>query len=332
MAAGVQVSASHAVAVIRRLGSVPSEPTTATRSLHQRVQPAPTPSRHPAVMGSRRASPQRIGGGPVAKRSVALSVFMVAALTAGCAAAAVPSGTVTPAASPIAMASPTVSSPEAPSPSPVDTIPTLPDDQALEAGTYRLARSVVGPRFPPILVTVPDGWLSIRGGWAIKRSRAGEDFDPVAVQFWDVAEIYGHPCQWKGSLFDPGPTVDDLAEALVDVPLRDATQPADVTIDGYDGKYLEWSVPADMKVGEHNGYSDFEGCDVTGDGDRAFFSWTASGQASALYHQAAGQVDRLWIVDVDGARLVIDGTSMPRATSEEIGELHDVVESIRFER
>ena len=45
-----------------------------------------------------------------------------------------------------------------------------------------------------------------------------------------------------------------------------------------------------------------------------------------------GQVDQLWILDIDGARLVIDAFSMPYATSNEREELRAVVESIRFER
>jgi hypothetical protein len=40
----------------------------------------------------------------------------------------------------------------------------------------------------------------------------------------------------------------------------------------------------------------------------------------------------LWIVDIDGARLVIDAFSMPSATAAEREELLNVVESIRFER
>jgi hypothetical protein len=49
-------------------------------------------------------------------------------------------------------------------------------------------------------------------------------------------------------------------------------------------------------------------------------------------YQGPGQVDWLSILDIDGARLVIDAFSMPSATSEEREELLAVVESIRFER
>lgn len=208
---------------------------------------------------------------------------------------------------------------------PEPTITTLgPGERRLDAGTYRLDLNQLAGgamEFPAFLATVPDGW-NARDGWILNRPRSGEDIPPVAVQFWDVDQVYGHPCQWSGTLFQPGPTVDHLAEALVDIPLRNAAQPIDVTLDGYAGKYLEWSVPAGI---------DFADCDAGG-GEHYFESWTGNGWATDRYHQGPGQVDRLWILDIDGARLVIDAFSMPFATTEERAELLAVVESIKFER
>ena len=134
-------------------------------------------------------------------------------------------------------------------------------------------------------------------------------------------QVYGHPCKWTGTLSRPGPTVDDLAKALVDRPLRNASKPVDVTLAGYRGKYLEWSVPSD---------ADFSKCDA-GAGAHYFESWTAHGGEGDRYHQGPGQVDRLWILDVDGSRVVIDAFLMPSATSEMRDELSAVVKSIRFE-
>jgi hypothetical protein len=76
---------------------------------------------------------------------------------------------------------------------------------------------------------------------------------------------------------------------------------------------------------------DFSKCDADG-AEHDFKSWTGKGWAYNRYHQGPGQVDRLWILDIDGARLVIDAFSMPSATAAEREELLNVVESIRFER
>ena len=79
-----------------------------------------------------------------------------------------------------------------------------------------------------------------------------------------------------------------------------------MTFAGYAGKYLEWSVPDDMVV---TGDADFDGCDSWPDnGHRDFVSWLSTGDGER-YQQVAGQVDRLWVLDVDGQRLLIWDTS-----------------------
>ena len=179
-------------------------------------------------------------------------------------------------------------------------------------------------KFPKVLVTLPEGWEN-DDGWT-----AGpiEPIEPAGyvtgLLLWDVVDVYAHPCQWQGPRVHPGPTVDDLVAALVAQPLRNATEPVDVTIDGAHGKRLEWSVPED---------ADFTACDVRDPGGEATFeSWTATGWSTDRYQQGPGQVDRLWILDLGGARLVIDAQFMPEATEQQVAELMQVVESLRFER
>jgi hypothetical protein len=191
--------------------------------------------------------------------------------------------------------------------------------EALDAGTYiaDLASRSAKP-FPKVQITVPDGWAN-DDGWIVATPGY-----ITGVMLWDVVDVYAHPCQWQGPRVHPGPTVDDLVAALVDQPLRNATEPVDVTIDGYHGKRLEWSVPNDI---------DFADCDIRDrGGEPTFESWTAAGWASDRYQQSPGQIDRLWILDVGGARLVIDAQFMPETTELQVVELMQVVESIRFER
>lgn len=193
--------------------------------------------------------------------------------------------------------------------------------EVLDAGTYvadLASRSAPAKRFPKVLITVPDGWANDRG-WSLA---------PLGyitgVMFWDVVDVYAHPCQWQGPRVHPGPTVDDLVAALMAQPLRNATEPVDVTIDGYHGKRLEWSVPIDIA---------FTDCDVRDPGgEPTFESWTATGWSTDRYQQGPGQIDRLWILDVGGARLVIDAQFMPEATEQQVAELMQVVETLRFER
>ena len=198
----------------------------------------------------------------------------------------------------------------------------LPISQAaLKAGPYLIAMENVagGAGVPDAVITVPDGWSSI-DGWGVNLG-GEEEAEWAGITFWSVDEVYAHPCQWDVPKLDPGSTVEGLASALVKVPLREATTPADVTLDGYQGKRLDWSVPTDM---------DFSTCDADSEGT-GFFSWTGTGAASLRYQQGPGQVDRLWILDIGGARLVIDAMSMPGTSDATIAEMVQIVESIDFE-
>ena len=194
----------------------------------------------------------------------------------------------------------------------------------LEPGTHILdlvaldqVGSAPGPtQLPKIEITVPEGWYT-GGGWVVRKGSGSPPSLRVAVMFWDVDKVYPTPCEWAGKpMVDPGPDVDGLASALADRPLRNATAPTDVVLGGFRGKYLEWSVPADI---------DFDDCD-----EGFFESWTANGWASDRYQQEPGQVDRLWILDVDGERLVVDATYVPAASAQDRAELENVVDSIRF--
>ena len=191
------------------------------------------------------------------------------------------------------------------------------------AETARLFAQVFGSgNFPGYSVEALRGWYASGGHFVVKAS-----VGVIGLSVWDVTQVPRDPCQWEGQLYDPGPTVDDLVQALVAQLLRNATTPTDVTLAGYPGQYLEWSVPADMVV---TGDADFAGCSVQpSNGHRDFISWLHSGGGSR-YQQVAGQVDRLWVLDVDGQRLVVDATSSPDTTEADRAELGQIAESLRF--
>jgi hypothetical protein len=202
--------------------------------------------------------------------------------------------------------------------------------QELEPGTHVLdlvARdeSGTGPAsLPRIEMTVPEGWFNF-DGWGL--GRGNELPFPIAVSFWDVDKVYPTPCDWAAKpMIDPGPDTDGLAATLAKQPLRSATAPADIVLAGFRGKYLELSVPTDIDFDEaRKDQALFPPCD-----EATFQSWTASGWASDRYQQRPGQVDQIWILDVDGERLVIDAWYLAEATPEDRAELERVVESIRF--
>jgi hypothetical protein len=172
---------------------------------------------------------------------------------------------------------------------------------------------------PTVTVVAPSGWTLFKN--------FGVTNDCCGVGFWDVGKVARDPCHSTGHLYDPGPTVDDLVAALEAQATRHATPATDVTLAGYSGKYLEWSVPKDMVV---TGDGDFAGCDVQSDGHRNFVSWEGAGGIGQRWQQMAGQVDRLWVLDVNGQRLVVDANYTPGTKQAQRDEEDQIVQSLQF--
>jgi hypothetical protein len=197
-----------------------------------------------------------------------------------------------------------------PTPSPME-LPNVTGE--LAAGRY----FVDDPAVTPVRFTleVPAGWETIEGGFL---GKIADRAFYVSVSSWIVDNAYVDPCQWVESEIDPpiGPTVDDLADALADQVGRDGSEPTDVTLGGYEGKKVELSVPADFQVAS---------CD-----NGELRTWRSGGSAGG-YNYGPGQRDTVYILDVEGERLVIHTTYLPRASEEDLAELAAIVESIRIE-
>ncbi len=196
----------------------------------------------------------------------------------------------------------------------------------LDAGTH--AAHVMGTgTYPGYTVVVPGGWFDRGGHFVIKYPTIDVPAPVLGVSVWDVGKVFRDPCHWTGQAADPGPGVANLVRALVAQPMRNATKPTDVTLAGYKGRYLEWSVPADMKSST---WTDFDACDVEpSDGHHNFMSFLGNGDGDR-WEQVPGQVDRLWVLDVHGQRLLVDATYSPDTTQADRDEEGKIVQSLRF--
>lgn len=198
----------------------------------------------------------------------------------------------------------------------------LPIDAGPHAG-----RVLGGGSYPGYTVVVPAGWYEDRGYFTLKYPHSDVHGPVLGISVWDVGQVFRDPCHWTDQAADPGPGVANLVAALVAQPMRNATTPTDVTLAGYRGQYLEWSVPADLKSSTWGG---FDACDVEPySGNHDFASWLGNGLGER-YQAAPGQVDRLWVLDVKGQRLVVDATYSPDTPQEDRVELGQLVESLRF--
>ena len=198
----------------------------------------------------------------------------------------------------------------------VSEFPGVSDDVA--PGTYLWSAGGTTPA--DVTFTVPAGWTSRFGIPNKDRGGPGE----IAVGNWIIANVYTDPCQWQESLLSPavGPTVDDLATALATQKGRNATAPTDVMLGGYPAKRVELSIPADLDPGT---------CD-----EGAIRSWVAPGEDTALVDQTQdlgmhpGQLNVVYIVDVNGERLVIDTWHMPGTSAADLAELDGILASMRI--
>ncbi len=210
---------------------------------------------------------------------------------------------------------------QSPSPASPSARPSAPSSGSPAADTVISNRVIGTGTYPGYTLEVPEGW-STEGKFTL-RPQGG----PLGISVWDVGEVPGDPCHWQASSRHPGPTVDDLVAALRAQASREATEPVDVTLAGYPGRYLEWSVPTDLVV---TGDADFQGCDAMEE-HFDFVSWFGNGEGER-YQQLAGQVDRLWVLDVDGQRLLVDATHPADATPAVLAEQDAIVQSLRFQQ
>ena len=166
-----------------------------------------------------------------------------------------------------------------------------------------------------VTLTVPPGWEDRGGGGFVFKSDVPPGgFNDVGVGFWNVANVYADPCGVR--LADPpvGPTVDDLASALADLP-GDATTASDIVVDGFPGKQIEFTLP-----------------DFTQDPDCvSFYLWQEGVDGPGWWGVQPNQHNRVWILDVDGTRLVIMAWYLPDTSHEDRAALEEIVNSIQFD-
>lgn len=227
---------------------------------------------------------------------------------------------------------PSLSPPPAPSPSSAlaDGQPTAtifdPDEPTLPGGVRVLRHGDTDD-----VVALDAGrygvWVSDTLRYQVDVPAGSEVFDGIYLNpgsaatgrngiFWmDVAPEYtalpAHPCR-DHSHVPVGPTAADLATALSKQPYLTVTKPTEETVGGMTGLLVTATVPQD---------ADMSACQAN-----------SVDLITGGYSAEAGIVQRMWILDVDGARHIIhakvdvDDTNADQHTRAMI----EMVESITF--
>lgn len=201
-----------------------------------------------------------------------------------------------------------------PTPSPLG-LPFGDVELPLEPGASYTTRD---PFLVRVTFTAPAGWVGRLGAeFMAFTNPTGRHAPAYGVTFGIFDKVAADPCQFERGFKNalPASSVDALVTALTGVPGLDASTPIDVTVDGYAGKQLTLTAPAS-----------FDGCTVSPTGEYAV--WQLGDDTNNPFK--AGQRDQLWILDVDGQRLVIDLPEALDQSAQERADAQAVFDSIQI--
>jgi hypothetical protein len=192
----------------------------------------------------------------------------------------------------------------------------------------------------PVQVTISiasPGWTWLTEFDAVSKDDDGLDAPEtvgVALLAWTWPagsrfNVYGDPCHWTTTIPEtPATTPDEIAAAFAAQALSDASAAVDVTVGGYAGKAVTLHVPMSYhQVPDVGREEEFADCD-----QHVFAFYGIEGEATeARNAQGPGQIDELWILDVNGSIVILDATYGPAAPAALVEELRALAESATFE-
>lgn len=224
---------------------------------------------------------------------------------------------------PTATPSPTAASTS----TPVATGPIALPEGTLTGGRYLMQPALDRPSLT-IVADIPAGWVGWPYNWAIT-SPGGSD-EGVAIAFMHADGLFSDPCHWDldgtGAWDQPGdvavgPTVDDLVEALRANTSYTTSTPIPVTFGAFQGSELELQLP---------GADVLSTCDREPDGDPKGLFYVFSGDGAGWYSQGPDNRWRLFIVDVDGTRLIAMINYFAATPQADVAAAQAIVESLEF--
>ncbi len=157
---------------------------------------------------------------------------------------------------------------------------------------------------------VPEGWEANPGIPLLASANNGPQ-DGAIITFVRGGWLFSEPCRDADAVPDipVGPTADDFANAIANHPKLDATTPVPVTLGGYSGKYLDIQAP-----------SDISGCVEN------YRPWEPG-----IYAQGPGHRWHLWILDVDGVRVVVQSMDYAGTSAQHRADVQAIVDSIQIQ-
>ncbi len=231
-------------------------------------------------------------------------------------------------------ADPTATATSQPTPEPTQEPSAAPVWTGLPEGAH-----VVTGTNDPVQVTVDiasPGWRALPEFDAVDRD--DDSLDPpetvgalLLAWGWPVGtgiNVYGDACQWSATLPDaPATTPEEIAAALFAQEATDASAPVDVAVGGFEGKAITLEVPMSYDLPNATREEKFGDCDSD-----IFGFYGVDGESEPARNAlGAGQIDELWILDVEGSIVILDAAYSPATPAELVEEVRAVAESATFE-
>jgi hypothetical protein len=248
-------------------------------------------------------SPVRPGIGAV----TALMVALVGCQSTPAGSATAGGPTLVPSATPAAT---TTSSPEPAAP------PKLPaETHNLKAGTYTLDPNLA------VTIEAPGGWETCCDGVILKSDFAG-------LLYWGNAQgitVYSDPCLWSSGGGSNPEGSQAIAAALAAQKNREASEPHAVTVGALPAVVVRLKVPLDQPVTtDAHGDNTFNGCD-----QGQFRSFTV-GPDGERHHQAPGQIDDFYVLEIGTTTVIFDVISGPQIAPSDMADLEAILASVKI--
>jgi hypothetical protein len=173
---------------------------------------------------------------------------------------------------------------------------------------------------PPLTVTIPGpGWDGDVGGGILLNNHGEPDGAGMIVFAQQEYLVFGDPCSWETTPDTSVATVDEFIAALSSQASRDATEPVDITLDGYTGKAITLHVSED---------ADFSQCD-----EGTYATWACGDLANPSpcgFVGGPGETSVEYILDVDGVLVAWHTAYGPDASPDLVAEVEAIVQSASF--
>jgi hypothetical protein len=174
---------------------------------------------------------------------------------------------------------------------------------------------------------MPDGWTVTDGLIATNRNEPNE----VAFSMWTPDWVYADPCHWQttpviqGQDFGPFRVASADAQGMAKLANqagRGGSAPIEVTFGRQPNAApvyrIELSVPdIDINACDQGEY-------------RSWTTWQAPDRVNS--HHVAGQIDIVYVVDLDRHAFLIDASHRVAATAQDLTELQAILDSIVIDR